>query len=67
MGRITNEGVVNVGGGVEVLMEAWSPDLAMAYDLITYRARICLYGIPLQNWNSIDFRTIVSGLGYPIH
>lgn len=39
----------------------------MAFDPKNGRARINMYGAPLQHWNRFDMCTLVSVFGYPLH
>ncbi|KAF3335236.1 Gag-Pol polyprotein [Carex littledalei] len=55
-----------VGNNTEVTLHPYAPQLQMVFDPLGGRARIHLYGLPLQHWNRIDMCTLVSGFGYPL-
>ncbi|KAF3336972.1 Gag-Pol polyprotein [Carex littledalei] len=55
-----------VGNNTEISLHPYAPQLQMVFDPMGGRARINLYGLPLQHWNRIDMCTLVSGFGYPL-
>ncbi|KAF3323015.1 hypothetical protein FCM35_KLT13004 [Carex littledalei] len=55
-----------VGNSITVTLHPYSPQLQMAFNPLCGRARVKLYGVPLQHWNRIDMATLVSGFGYPL-
>ncbi|KAF3336448.1 Gag polyprotein [Carex littledalei] len=55
-----------IGNNIEISLHPYSPQLQMAFDPLGGRARIHLYGLPLQHWNRFDMCTLVSGFGYPL-
>lgn len=55
-----------IGNNTEIQLEPYSPDLQLAFDPLGGRARIKLYGVPLNHWNKIDMATLVAGFGYPL-
>ncbi|KAF3325446.1 Zinc knuckle [Carex littledalei] len=55
-----------IGNNIEIALHPYSPELQMAFDPMGGRARIKIYGLPLQHWNRIDMMTLVSGFGYPL-
>ncbi|KAF3339240.1 Gag-Pol polyprotein [Carex littledalei] len=55
-----------IGNNTEIQLHPFSPDLQLAFEPLGGRARIKLYGVPLNNWNRIDMATLVSGFGYPL-
>ncbi|KAF3338480.1 Gag polyprotein [Carex littledalei] len=55
-----------VGNSITVTLHPYSPHLQMAFNPLCGRARVKLYGVPLQHWNRIDMATLVAGFGYPL-
>ncbi|KAF3325380.1 Gag polyprotein [Carex littledalei] len=55
-----------IGNNVEIQLHPYSPQLQMIYSPLGGRARIRIYGLPLQHWNRFDMCTLVSGFGYPL-
>lgn len=55
-----------IGNNIEIMLHPYSLELQMAFNPLGGRARIRIYGHPLQHWNRIDMCTLVSGFGYPL-
>ncbi|KAF3325454.1 Gag polyprotein [Carex littledalei] len=55
-----------IGNNIEIALHPYSPDLQLAFDPMGGRARIRLYGVPLNHWNRLDMATLVAGFGYPL-
>ncbi|KAF3336494.1 Zinc knuckle [Carex littledalei] len=61
-----NRATFYVGNNIEITLHPYSPDLQLAFSPLGGRARIRLYGLPLQHWNRFDMCTLVSGFEYPL-
>lgn len=55
-----------VGNNIEIALHPYSPQLQMAYAPQGGRARIKIYGLPLQHWNRYDMNMSLAGFGYPL-
>lgn len=55
-----------VGNNITINLHPYSPELQLAFDPLGKRARIRVYGLPLQHWNRAEMLTLVSGFGYPL-
>ncbi|KAF3339538.1 Gag polyprotein [Carex littledalei] len=60
------QGSFYLGNNIEIALHPYSPDLQLAFDPMGGRARIRLYGVPLNHWNRLDMATLVAGFGYPL-
>lgn len=58
--------VFYIGNGIHVELHPYSPELQMAFDPLNARARIRVYGSPLQHWNRADICQLLNGFGYPL-
>lgn len=55
-----------IGNDITINLHPYSPELQMAFDPLGKRARIRIYGLPLQHWNRAEMQTLVAGFGYPL-
>ncbi|KAF3319883.1 hypothetical protein FCM35_KLT21857 [Carex littledalei] len=55
-----------IGNNITISLHPYSPELQMAFDPLYGRARIRIYGVPLQHWNRADMLTLAAGFGYPL-
>lgn len=56
----------NIGNNTNIDLHPYSPDLQLAFNPLGSRARIRVYGLPLQHWNRAELIQLVFGFGYPL-